>query len=100
MMNQSQLPRSASSSWRSPKATGWSRSVLIVSPLFSVDRSDPRDRDPIIIGPTAGGTGPSGGVAWAGPGGPAAMPDRRPFLTDPDDFTDVSRGQPIPHTLK
>jgi DMSO/TMAO reductase YedYZ molybdopterin-dependent catalytic subunit len=28
------------------------------------------------------------------------MPDRPPFLTDADDFTDVSRGQPIPHTLK
>jgi DMSO/TMAO reductase YedYZ molybdopterin-dependent catalytic subunit len=28
------------------------------------------------------------------------MPDRRPFLTDPDDFTDVSRGQPVPHSLK
>jgi DMSO/TMAO reductase YedYZ molybdopterin-dependent catalytic subunit len=28
------------------------------------------------------------------------MPDRRSFLTDPDDFTDVSRGQPVPHTLK
>ncbi len=28
------------------------------------------------------------------------MPDRRPFLTDPDGFTDVSRGQPVPHTLK
>jgi DMSO/TMAO reductase YedYZ molybdopterin-dependent catalytic subunit len=28
------------------------------------------------------------------------MPDRRPFLTDPDGFIDVSRGQPVPHTLK
>ena len=27
------------------------------------------------------------------------MPDRRTFLTDPDDFTDVSRGNPQPHTL-
>ena len=28
------------------------------------------------------------------------MPDRHPFLTDADDFTDVSRGQPVPHSLK
>ena len=27
------------------------------------------------------------------------MPDRRTFLTNPDDFTDVSRGNPLPHTL-
>ncbi len=28
------------------------------------------------------------------------MPDRRQFLTHPEDFSDVSRGKPIPHTLK
>ncbi|HKI16616.1 MAG TPA: molybdopterin-dependent oxidoreductase, partial [Isosphaeraceae bacterium] len=28
------------------------------------------------------------------------MPDQRPFLTHPEDFSDVSRGKPIPHTLK
>ncbi len=27
------------------------------------------------------------------------MSDRRSFLTNPDDFTDVSRGNPVPHTL-
>jgi DMSO/TMAO reductase YedYZ molybdopterin-dependent catalytic subunit len=28
------------------------------------------------------------------------MSDQKPFLTHPQDFTDVSRGKPIPHTLK
>ncbi len=28
------------------------------------------------------------------------MPDERKFLTDPDEFRDVSRGNPKPHTLK
>ena len=27
------------------------------------------------------------------------MEDPRPFLTDAERFTDVSRGKPIPHTL-
>jgi DMSO/TMAO reductase YedYZ molybdopterin-dependent catalytic subunit len=33
---------------------------------------------------------------------PTARPDgpRRPYLTPGDDFTDVSRGNPVPHTLK
>jgi len=28
------------------------------------------------------------------------MPRQRPFLTHPEDFSDVSRGKPLPHTLK